>query len=136
VTTLHLFGKTTQNTFTYPSGNPILGHVPPPAAGSVLTNAGAEYPGTSKHHGRAPTASTNIVCFVTKAPAAICYGQIAIGGSLLLANRFTANLAHSNPFASIPINAGTGKLARAHGRIRTTPVGRGTSINMTITYST
>lgn len=30
---------------------------------------------------------------------------------MLLANRFTVNLARSNPLASIPINAGTGKFA-------------------------
>jgi hypothetical protein len=135
-TTLHLFAKRTDNTFTNPSGHPIAGHVPPPARGSVLTNTGIEYLGTAAHHARRATASTNIICYVTKAPKALCYGEIAIGGSMLLANRFTANLAHSNPFASIPINAGTGKFARAHGRIRTTPAGRGTSINLTITYST
>jgi hypothetical protein len=134
--TLHLFAKTTENTFTDPSGHPILGHVPPPPAGSVLTNTGVEYLGTSKHHAHAPIASTNIICFVTKAPRALCYGQLAIGGSMLLANRFIANLAQSNPFASIPINAGTGKFARAHGRIRTSTVGGGNSVNLTITYST
>ena len=96
--TLQLFAKTTQNTFTDPSGHPIRGHVPPPAAASVLTNTGIEYLGSLKHHADTPSASTNIICFVTKAPMALCYGQIAIGGSMLLANRFTANLAHSNPF--------------------------------------
>ena len=134
--TLHLFAKTTQSTFTDPSGHPILGHVPPPAAGSVLTNTGVEYLGNLRHHARSTSATTNIICFVTKAPMALCYGQIAIGGSMLLANRFTANLAHSNPFASIPVNAGTGKFARTHGTIRTTPVGREKSLNLTINYST
>jgi hypothetical protein len=134
--TLHLFAKTTDSTFTDPSGHPILTHVPPPAAGSVLTNTGVEYLGTFKHHARAPSASTNIICFVTKAPNAMCYAQVAIGGSMLLANRFIANLANPNPFASIPINAGTNKLAGARGRIRTTPVGSGNSINLTITYTT
>jgi hypothetical protein len=55
---------------------------------------------------------------------------------MLLANRFTANLAHSNPFASIPINDGTGKFAKAHGKVHSTPTGHGTSLNVTITYST
>jgi hypothetical protein len=134
--TLHLFAKTTHSTFTDPSGHPILGHVPPPPAGSVLTNTAVGYLGSFKHHAHSTSASTNIICFVTKAPKAVCYGQIAIGGSMLLANRFNANLAHSNPFASIPINAGTGTFARAHGTIRTTPVGRGNSINLTINYTT
>ena len=135
-TTLHLFAKTTQSTFTDPSGHPILGHVPPPAAGSVLTNTGVEYLGSFKHHAHMPSASTNIICYVTKAPKALCYGQIAIDGSMLLANRFAANLAHSNPFSSIPINAGTNKFAGAHGTIRTTSVGSGNSINLTVTYRT
>jgi hypothetical protein len=134
--TFHLFAKTTRSTFTDPSGHPILGHVPPPPAGSVLTNTGSEYLGTSKRHSHAPSASTNIICFVTKAPHALCYGQIAIGGSMLLANRFTANLAQGDPFTSIPINAGTGKFSGAHGTVHTTAVGTGNSIDLTITYST
>ncbi len=132
--TLHLFAKSTQNTFTDPTGHPILGHVPPPAAGSVLTNTGVEYLGSFKHHARTPSATTNIICFVTEAPRALCYGQVAIGGSMLLANRFVANLNDSDPFASIPINAGTGKFAGAHGKIRTTPAGGANGINLTITY--
>jgi hypothetical protein len=134
-TTLRLFARTTYNTFTSPSGHPILGHVPPPARGSVLTNTSLDYLGSAVHHAHAPSASTNIICYVTKAPKALCYAQVAIGGSMLLANRFTANLADSNPFASIPINAGTGKFARAHGNINTTSAG-GNSINLTITYAT
>jgi hypothetical protein len=135
-TTLHLFAKTTRNTFTDPSGHPILGHVPPPPGGSVLTNTGVEYRGTFKQHAHAPSASTNIICFVTKAPSAVCYAQIAIAGSMLLADRFTANLARSNPFASIPINGGTGQFAGAHGTIHTGSVGSGNSLDLTITYST
>jgi hypothetical protein len=134
--TLHLFAKTTRNTFTDPSGHPILGHVPPPPAGSILTNTGVEYLGSAKHHARSTSASTNIICFVTKAPKALCYGQMAIGGSMLLANRFSTNLAQSNPFASIPINAGTGTFAGAHGTIRTAAVGGGASVELTVNYST
>jgi hypothetical protein len=134
--TLHLFAKTTRSTFTDPSGHPILGHVPPPPAGSILTNTGSEYLGTFQHHARRQSASTNIICVVTKAPHASCYGQMAIGGAMLLANRFDANLAQSNPFASIPINGGTGRFAGAHGTIHTASVGNGNSINLTITYST
>jgi hypothetical protein len=135
-TTIQLFAKTTESTFTDPSGHPILTHIPPPAAGSVLTNTGVEYLGTFKHHAHAPSASTNIICFVTKAPKALCYAQIAIGGSMLLANRFTANLANADPFASIPINAGTNKFAGVHGMVHTAPTGSGNAINLTITYST
>lgn len=133
--TIHLFAKTTQNTFTDPSGKPIHSHVPPPATGSVLTNTGAEYLGTSQHHATTIGASTNIICFVTTAPKAHCYAQVAIGGSMLLANRFTADLSQANPFASIPINGGTGRFTNAHGTIRTAATGNTGAINLKITYS-
>jgi hypothetical protein len=53
---------------------------------------------------------------------------------MLLANRFTANLAHTNPFASIPINGGTGRFAGVRGTVHTTSVGSGDSLDLTITY--
>ena len=118
--TLHLFAKTTQSTFTDPSGHPILGHVPPPAAGSVLTNTGVEYLGNLRHHARSTSATTNIICFVTKAPMALCYGQIAIGGSMLLANRFTAigrGVAPSD-LPDYPIAYDAGKALHAAGKAK------------------
>jgi hypothetical protein len=132
-TTLHFFDKTHSNTFTDPSGHPVGNKTPPSGSSVSITAIG--YAGNSKHHAKAPTASIHLACVVTTAPKAVCFAQIGIGGSMLLANQFTVNLAGaSNPFASVKINAGIGKFAHAHGRVDSASAGNGNS-NVTITYS-
>lgn len=135
-TTLHFYDKQLTNTFTDPSGHPIGNSNTPPPTGSTFNSTAIGYAGNSKHHATAPTASIHLACVVTTAPKAVCFGQIAIGGSMLLANQFTVNLAGAgNPFSTIKLNGGIGKFAHAHGTVHTTPAGNSNS-NLTITYST
>lgn len=135
-TTLHFYDKQLSSTFTDPSGHPIGNSNTPPPVGSAINITAIGYPGNSKHHATAPTASIHVACVVTTAPKALCFGQVAIGGSMLLANQFTVNLAGSgNPFSTIKLNAGIGKFAHARGTVHSTPVGQSNS-NVTITYST
>lgn len=132
-TTLHFFDKTLSNTFTDPSGHPIGRSTPP--SGSSINITAIGYAGNSRHHAKTPTASIHLSCVVTTAPKAVCFAQVGIGGSMLLANQFTVNLAAAaNPFASVKINAGIGKFAHAHGRVENTSAGNGNS-NVAITYS-
>jgi hypothetical protein len=93
------------------------------------------YAGNSKHHAKAPTASIHLACVVTTAPDAVCFAQVAIGGSMLLANQFTVSLASGNPFSTVKLNGGTGKFVHARGTVNSTPVSQSNS-NVTITYST
>jgi hypothetical protein len=134
-TTLHFFGKSLSNTFTDPSGHPIGNSNTPPPAGSAINSTEIGYAGNSKHHAKAPTASIHLACVVTTAPKAVCFAQVAIGGSMLLANQFTVSLASGNPFSTVKINGGIGKFAHAHGTVHSTPASNGNS-NLTITYST
>jgi hypothetical protein len=134
-TTLHFFDKSLSNTFTDPSGHPIGNVNTPPPAGSAINITAIGYVGHSKHHATAPTASIHLACVVTSAPKAVCFAQVAIGGSMLLANQFTVSLASGNPFSTVKINGGIGKFAHAHGIVHTTSAGKSNS-NVTITYST
>jgi hypothetical protein len=135
-TTLHFFEKSLGSTFTDPSGRPIGNSNTPPPSGSAINDSEIGYAGSAKHHAKAPTASIHLACVVTTAPKAVCFGQIAIGGSMLLANQFTVNLAGSgNPFSTVKINGGIGKFAHAHGTVHSTTVSNSNS-NLTITYST
>jgi hypothetical protein len=135
-TTLHFFDKQLSNTFTDPSGHPIGNVNTPPPAGSAIDITEIGYAGNSKHHATAPTASIHLACVVTAAPKAVCFAQVAIGGSMLLANQFTVNLAGpGNPFSTVKINGGVGKFAHAHGTVHSTPAGKSSS-TVTITYST
>lgn len=137
-TTLHFFDKQLSSTFTDPSGHPTGNSNTPPPSGSVIDITAIAYAGNSAHHATTPSASIHLSCVVTTAPKAVCFGQVAIGGSMLLADQFTVNLAGSdNPFSTVKINGGIGKLARAHGTIHTTPASKNNSnSNVTINYST
>jgi hypothetical protein len=136
-TTLHFFEKNLSSTFTDPSGHLIGNSNTPPPSGSAADSAAIGYVGNSAHHAKAPSASIHLACVVTNFPKAVCFAQVAIGGSMLLANQFTISLASSNesPFSTVKINGGIGKFADARGTVQTTPAGKGSS-NVTITYST
>ena len=134
-TTLHFFDKSLSNTFTDPSGHPIGNSSTPPPAGSAINITAIDYAGNSKHHAKAPTASIHLACVVTTAPHAVCFAQVAIGGSMLLGNQFTVSLASGNPFSTVKLNGGIGKFAHAHGTVHSVPSGKSDS-NVTITYST
>jgi hypothetical protein len=135
-TTLHFYDRQLSSTFTDPSGHPIGNVNTPPPPGSAANITAIGYAGNSTHHAQAPTASIHLACVVTTAPKAVCFAQVAIGGSMLLANQFTVNLAGSgNPFATVKLNGGIGKFAHARGTVHTTPAGKSNS-NITITYST
>jgi hypothetical protein len=134
-TTMHFFEKDLSNTFTDPSGHPIGNVNTPPPSGSAIDITELGYAGNSKHHATTPTASIHLACVVTTAPKAVCFAQVAIGGSMLLANQFTVSLASGNPFSTVKINDGIGKFAHAHGTAHSTSAGKNTT-NVTITYST
>jgi len=134
-TTLHFFDTSLSSTFTDPSGHPIGNSNTPPPSGSAVDVTAIGYVGNSAHHAKAPTASIHLACVVTTAPKAVCFAQVAIGGSMLLANQFTVSLAGSeSPFSKVKINGGIGKFAHARGTVNTTPASKGN--NVTITYST
>ena len=135
-TTLHFFDRNLSSTFTDPSGHSIGNSTTPPPSGSAVDSTAIGYAGNSAHHAKVPTASIHLDCIVTTAPKAVCFAQVAIGGSMLLANQFTVSLAGSeSPFSKVEINGGIGKFAHARGTVHTTPVGTSDS-NITITYST
>jgi hypothetical protein len=133
---LHFFDKSLGSTFTDPAGHPIGNLNTPPPSGSTIDITAVGYAGNSAHHATAPTASIHLACVVTTGPKAVCFAQVAIGGSMLLANRFTVRLVSSNddPFATVKLNGGTGRFAHARGTVNTVPASNGN--NVTITYST
>ena len=134
-TTLHFYDKSISNTFTDPSGHPIGNTNTPPPTGSSINISAIGYAGNSKHHANTPTASIHLACVVTTAPKAVCFAQVAIGGSMLLANQFIVSLASSNPFSTVQLNGGIGKFTHAHGTVHSAAAGKSGS-NVTIIYST
>jgi hypothetical protein len=122
---LHLFSRQTSSTFTTPQGKPLPPNTPP-AAGDVSDSTDLDYIGTDKHHAKTPIGSDHLRCtiisFAATGSTAVCDGQIAIGGSMLLVNHETVALSDTAQLI-FQINGGTGTYRHAHGKLITTTIG-------------
>jgi hypothetical protein len=93
-----------------------------------MVATGHDYVGNHTHHAKTWTASDHIRCVFQTVPStptgtatAVCDGQIAIGGSMLLADHVTATM--SNASTNVPITGGTGAYRGYHGTSTNTNVG-------------
>lgn len=110
--TWHFFQKGETSSFTDSAGHSINPNQPPPL-GAVFKATDRDYLGNHKHHARNYAATDHVRCVVTTGVSstgtigAKCDGQIAIGGSMLLAEGVNGTL---TPTATIvPVSGGTGK---------------------------
>jgi hypothetical protein len=111
-TTLHFYSVQQTATLTDAAGKPITDPNAIPMAGDHVDTTRLYYVGNHTHHASSFSASDHVACTLTSASTATCSAQLAIGGSLLLANAFT------NPSTGpVQINAGTGKYKNARGTI-------------------
>jgi hypothetical protein len=137
-TTLHFFSKQVSSTFKGPDGQPLSPNATP-TVGDSFDNIDLDYVGNHKHHAKTWTATDHLVCTFTSitgpmSGTATCDGQIAIGGSMLLAEN--AKLSFSNsPTVVVPLTGGTGKFRGAHGRVKSTSIGNTNNSDITITIS-
>ncbi len=133
--TLHLFSRATSSTFVDAQGHPVPANAPP-AVGDTFDNTGVDYVGNHKHHAAKPNGTDHLRCTITSissmGPVVLCSGQIAIGGSMLLANDETFTLSAGPP--PTPINGGTGIYRHAHGLITPTNIGNNTDFTIRVSY--
>jgi hypothetical protein len=135
--TIHLFSRETSATFVTPRGDPL----PPntqPTVGDVNDITGVDYVGNHKHHARTSIGSDHLRCTLTgltgDGAKAVCDGQIALGGSMLLVNAESLTLPDSNGPLVFRMNAGTGVYRHARGRITATTVGTNTDFVIRVNY--
>jgi hypothetical protein len=127
--TLHYFSKQVGVKLKDAAGHRI-NPKKPPVSGDVGDEFGVDYVGNHRHHSKHWTASYHLRCVFTSARRATCDGQIAIGGSMLLANGIHPNFAaNSQRFA---INGGTGVFQRATGTLTTVNIGKTNDSDFTI----
>jgi hypothetical protein len=110
----HFFQKGEKFSLTDSSGHPVTNPNAPPAVGDVFYSTDRDYLGNHKHHARSYLATDHIRCVITRTPTAgnptagaRCDAQLAIGGSMLLADQVAATLTQNSTL--VPINGGTGK---------------------------
>jgi hypothetical protein len=114
--TLHFWSKETSSKSFTAQGAPAPTNAPP-APGDYFITADSDYVGNHKQHAKTATVTDHIICtFLTVdttnfAFTAICDGQIALPGGMLLADHSTASLSGNQPFV-VPLTGGTGKYAK------------------------
>jgi hypothetical protein len=136
--TFHFFEKAVSFKITDAAGNPITpGANFTPAVGDVFVSTNLDYVGNHKHHAKKYTATDHVRCVFETAPTAtnpmataLCDGQIAIGGSMLLADQVTATLTQTTTAA--PINGGIGKYAGYHGTAKAVGIDNTNNSDFTI----
>jgi hypothetical protein len=133
--TMHLFSRATNSTFVDAQGHPLSPSTPP-AVGDTFDDTGVDYLGNHNHHAATPNGTDHLRCTITSiastGPRALCSGQIAIGGSMLLASDETFTLSGGPP--PTRINGGTGIYRHARGLITPTNVGNNTDFTIRVTY--
>jgi hypothetical protein len=134
--TFHFFSKPTSFVITDASGKPIAANSVP-APGDIVEVTDLNYLGNHKHHARHWTATDHLRCVFTTVSATggqgICDGQIAIGGSMLLADHVVGTLAPTS--TSVPINGGTGVYRGYHGTTTTKSIPHTNNSDFTIKVS-
>jgi hypothetical protein len=105
-----------------------------PTAGDRLDETDLDFVGTAKHHAKHSTASDHIACSFTGSSSATCNVQVAIGGSMLLANNFTF-LFTPSPKTVIEINERTGVYRDDHGVLTMVDVAKSNNANLTLKIS-
>lgn len=135
-TTLHFFQKETSQVFVGADGKSVAppSVTNPPVVGEQFISTDDDYVGTHAHHAKKATASDHLVCTLTSATGqATCDGQIAIGGSMLLAENVPLDLTKA-PVVSI--TGGTGVYKHAHGTASTVSIGTSNNSDFTIKFTT
>ncbi|HEY2604060.1 MAG TPA: hypothetical protein VGI67_21055 [Thermoleophilaceae bacterium] len=136
-TTYRFFSKQTSQQFLDPSGKPITDPNAQPVAGDQFISTDLDYVGNHKHHAKHWTVTDHLACTITSTTPtgalALCNGQFAIGGSLLIAENenVTFNFASASTTV-VPVNAGTGKFRHAKGTVRSTDIGNSNNSDVVI----
>ena len=116
--TLKYFSKVESATVTDANGAPLTGE---PTVGSHLEVTDRNYLGNHKKHERKYSSTDHLVCTFTGPNTALCDGQFAIGGSMLLVQH--QNITFKDAGLTVAITGGTGKFKGMKGTVVSTNIG-------------
>ncbi len=131
-TKIKFFQKGESASLTDSSGHPVTDPNATPTTGDKIDLTDRDFVGNHKRHAKRYTATDHLSCTFTAPTTALCNGQFAIGGSLLLAEDVTVNLDFSKPTIVVPITGGTGVFQHVKGTVTTKQVGSSGDSDVTI----
>jgi len=123
--TIHFFAKSQQASLTDANGQPSSA----PAANDQYISTDLDYVGSHTRHAKNWTGSDHEFCVFPTASSATCFGQVAFGGSMIYADKFTLTQSSNGIIA---ITGGTGQFAGATGTISMKQVGTTNNSDVTI----
>jgi hypothetical protein len=130
----HFFSKAQSFSITNQAGSPLSANAAP-VPGDVVEATDLDYVGNHKHHAANWTATDHLRCVISAVTStsfqAVCDGQLAIRGSMLLADHVVSTF--TQKITSVPINRGTGVYRGYHGLATSTSIGHTNNSDFTIT---
>ncbi len=134
---LHYFSKFESQVFLTEAGKPFSpSQKSPPAPGDSIEGTNLDYLGDNAHHAATWTASDHELCILDNQGNPVCHGQVAIGGSMILAQADLGHVSASTTTSTFQVTGGTGTFQGVTGTIvsvQIDPSSQTSSSDVTIT---
>ncbi len=115
---LHYFSKVESQVFLTAAGKPFSpSEKNPPVSGDSIDSTNLDYVGNHVHHARNWTASDQELCVLNNKMDVVCQAQVAIGGSMILAQANLGQVSASTSTSTFQVTGGTGTFQGVTGTI-------------------
>ncbi len=115
---LHYFSKFESQVFLTAAGKPFSpSEKNPPVSGDSIDSTNLDYVGNHVHHARNWTASDQELCVLNNKMDVVCQAQVAIGGSMILAQANLGQVSASTSTSTFQVTGGTGTFQGVTGTI-------------------
>ncbi len=115
---LHYFSKFESQVFLTTAGKPFSpSEKNQPVPGDSIEGTNLDYVGNHVHHAANWTASDHELCVLDSKNNLVCHAQVAIGGSMILAQANLGHVSASTSMSTFQITGGTGTFQGVTGTI-------------------
>jgi hypothetical protein len=115
---LHYFSKFESQVFLTASGKPFNpSEENPPVPGDTIEGTNLDYVGNHIHHAPNWTASDHELCVLDNKGNPVCHAQVAIGGSMILAEADLGHVTANTAISTFHVTGGTGTFQGVTGTI-------------------
>jgi len=119
--TFHYFSKSVLNELFHADGSRVTDQNEAPKAGDYFVSANTDYAGDHLKHSSTPAGSDHITCVIQsvgeEGGAAICDGEAAFGGSLIVVDHQPLSLSQGAADNILAITGGTGRYKGVKGQV-------------------
>ncbi len=115
---LHYFSKFESQVFLTATGKPFSpSEKNPPVPGDSIEGTNLDFVGDNGHHASNWTASDHELCVLGSNGNPVCHAQVAIGGSMILAQANLGHVSASTSTSTFQVTGGTGAFQGVTGTI-------------------